>query len=191
MAEWVDPQGRAWLEADRRLRASRLSPQQVQVAWVKLANKNPIGDLNEHGQQLAEDTTAVVQNARARFPNLRIVYLSSRTYGGYSVGSLNPEPFAYEGGFVVRRLIQSQQAGQAALNWDSNRGEIRAPLLVWGPYLWADGVRPRKADGLTWQADDFSDAIHPNERGRQKVGDLMIDFFKNNALASPWFTGHR
>lgn len=29
MAQWADPQGRAWLEADRRLRSAGVSPQQV------------------------------------------------------------------------------------------------------------------------------------------------------------------
>src|SRR5262249_14215724 len=48
MAEWVDPRGKAWLEADRRLEAARVSPKQVQVAWVKLANKQPTGDLEKH-----------------------------------------------------------------------------------------------------------------------------------------------
>ncbi len=191
MAEWVDPHGRAWREADRRLRAAQISPQQVQVAWIKLANKNPIGDLTEHGKKMQSDTTAVLHNARQRFPNLRIAYLSSRTYGGYSVGTLNPEPFAYEGAFVVRWLIQAQLAGDDALNYDPERGVVRAPLLVWGPYLWADGETPRTSDGLTWLEEDFSDAVHPTESGRRKVCNLMMDFFKNNPLAAHWFTGRR
>ncbi|HMP78303.1 MAG TPA: hypothetical protein PKD54_02515 [Pirellulaceae bacterium] len=191
MAEWVDPQGRAWREADRRLRAAKISPLQVQVAWIKLANKNPIGELTEHGKRMQSDTMAVLHNARQRFPNLRIAYLSSRTYGGYSVGTLNPEPFAYEGAFVVRWLIQAQLEGNDALNCDPERGVVRAPLLVWGPYLWADGETPRKSDGLTWLEEDFSDAVHPTESGRRKVCNLMMDYFKNNPLAAPWFTGRR
>jgi len=97
MAEWVDPKARPWAEADRRLVQAKVSPKQVQVIWIELANKGPRGDLAEHGRKLKRDTLAVLQNAQARFPNLRIAYLGSRIYGGYATTALNPEPYAYEG----------------------------------------------------------------------------------------------
>ena len=51
--------------------------------------------------------------------------------------------------FSVRWLIQEQIKGSAELNSDPKKGKIVAPLLLWGPYLWADGITPRKSDGLT------------------------------------------
>jgi hypothetical protein len=188
MAEWVSPDAPAWKEADRRLAAAKVSPQQVQVAWVKLANKGPSGPLEEHGQKLQRDTLAVLQNARSRFPNLRIVYLSSRIYGGYATGPLNPEPYAYESAFPVRWLIQDQIAGKPELNFDADRGAVKTPLLLWGPYLWADGVTPRKSDGLTYsRADLAADGTHPSEAGRDKVAKQLLDFVKTNDLARTWF----
>jgi hypothetical protein len=188
MAEWVDPQGRPWMEAARRLEAARVSPQQVQVVWIKLANKSPRGELAEHGKKLQADTTAVVQNAKARFPNLRIAYLGSRIYGGYAGGALNPEPYAYESAFVVRWLIQDQIKGEPALNYDAARGAVKAPLLLWGPYFWGDGVTPRKSDGLVWLRDDLAgDGTHPSQSGRAKVAQMLLNFCKNDPLARPWF----
>jgi hypothetical protein len=188
MAEWVDAQARPWQEAARRLAAANVSPRQVQVAWIKLANKVPRGDLMEHGKKLEKDTLAVIQNAKAKFPNLQVAYLSSRIYGGYSSGPLNPEPYAYESAFVVRWLIQRQMKGDKELNHDAARGDVRAPVLLWGPYLWADGVTPRKADGLSYRREDLaSDGTHPSEAGRKKVAQLMLDFYKNDPLAKPWF----
>jgi hypothetical protein len=188
MAEWVDLKGRPWEEADRRLTAAKVTPQQVQVAWIKLANKVPSGDLLEHGQKLHKDTLAVLHNAKARFPNLRVVYLGSRIYAGYSSGKLNPEPYAYEGAFVVRWLIQDQIKGGVALNYDAERGAVKAPLLLWGPYLWADGVTPRKGDGLVWERKDLAaDGVHPSQSGRQKVADQLLKFFKTDANARTWF----
>ncbi len=188
MAEWVDPKGRPWEEADRRLTAAKVTSQQVQVAWIKLANKGPSGDLAEHGKKLQKDTLAVLHNARARFPNLRIVYLGSRIYGGYSTGRLNPEPYAYEGAFVVRWLIQGQIKGDASLNYDAERGAVKSPLLLWGPYLWADGATPRKSDGLVWERTDLAgDGVHPSQSGRQKVADQLLKFFKSEANAKTWF----
>jgi hypothetical protein len=184
MAEWADPKARPWEEAGRRLTAARVTPQQVQVAWVKLANKQPRGDLAEHGKKLQQDTLAVVRNARNRFPNLRIVYLSSRIYAGYGTGGLNPEPYAYEGAFVVRWLIQDQLNHKGELNYDP----AQAPLLLWGPYLWADGVTPRKADGLVWERQDLGgDGIHPSDSGRRKVSDQLLKFFKTDPNTRTWF----
>ncbi|HEX4149694.1 MAG TPA: hypothetical protein VHY20_11935, partial [Pirellulales bacterium] len=119
MARWADPDGAPWSVAMSRLEEAGLSPAQVQVAWVKLANARPTGELSEHGKQLETDTIAVLQNAKAKFPNLRIAYLASRIYGGYADGALNPEPYAYEGAFVCRWLIQKQMQGAADLNYDA------------------------------------------------------------------------
>lgn len=188
MAQWVDPQGRAWMEADRRLEAARVSPNQVQVVWVKLANVRPTGELSAHGRQLQADTLNVLQNAKARFPNLRIAYLGSRIYGGWATTPLNPEPFAYEGAFAVRWLIQDQITRDARLNYDPARGSVNAPVLLWGPYLWADGTTPRTSDGLIYErADLAADGTHPSERGRQKVADLLLRFFQTDSLASIWY----
>ena len=173
MAEWVKPNAPTWAEAARRLQRANVTPAQVQVAWIKLANKGPRGDLQTHGRQLQEDTLAVIQNAKEKYSNLRIAYLSSRIYGGYSGGPLNPEPFAYESAFPVRWLIQDQIQGQAELIYDSAGAAAKydkAQLLLWGPYLWADGVTPRKSDGLTWQREDLGpDGTHPAQSGRDKV----------------------
>ncbi|HVK14428.1 MAG TPA: hypothetical protein VM597_37160 [Gemmataceae bacterium] len=188
MAQWIDPRGRAWTEADRRLAAAKVSPKQVQVIWVKLANIGPRGELAEHGQKLQADTATVLRNANARFPNVRIAYLGSRIYGGYSTGPLNPEPYAYEGAFAARWLIQDQIKGTAGLNYDPARGAVTAPLLLWGPYLWADGTTPRQADKLVWEREDLAgDGVHPTDRGRRKVADMLLDFFKTDPLAATWF----
>lgn len=188
MAEWVDPEARPWQEASQRLSAAKVSPKQVEVAWIKLANKAPHGDLMEHGKKLESDTLAVIQNAKTKFPNLRVVYLSSRIYGGYATNRLNPEPYAYESGFVVRWLLQRQMNGDKALNYEANRGDMRAPVLLWGPYLWADGTTPRKADGLTYRREDLGpDGTHPSPTGRMKVAKLLLNFFKTDPLAKAWF----
>lgn len=188
MASWVSPQARAWDEADRRLAAAGVSPKQVQVVWIKLANKGPSGDLQAHGRELQRDTLAVLQNAKARFPNLRIAYLASRIYAGYAASGLNPEPYAYEGAFAVRWLIQDQIAGRPELAYDDSKGQAKAPLLLWGPYFWADGTTPRQSDHLVWERGDLGpDGTHPSQTGRRKVADMLLKFFKEDPLARTWF----
>jgi hypothetical protein len=187
MAQWVDPNARAWIEADRRLSAASLGTRQVQAAWIKLANVRPTGELAEHGRKLYDDTVAVLRNAKIRFPNLRIAYLGSRIYAGYSNGPLNPEPYAFEGAFVVRWLIRDQVKGIVPLRYGQTAGS-QMPLLLWGPYLWADGTTPRKSDGLTWERTDFAtDGVHPSESGRRKVADMLLKYFTTDPLAKSWF----
>ncbi len=183
MAAWAQPDGKPWQEALNRLQRSEVTRQQVQIAWIKLANAGPSGSMNDHLTQLEADTVQVLHNLKARFPNLRIAYLSSRTYGGYAHTGLNPEPYAYEGAFAVRHLIQRQIAGIKDLGLD------QSPLLVWGPYLWANGMKGRHIDGLKFSKEDFGDdGTHPSQIGRAKVANLLLEFFATNPLAKSWFT---
>ncbi|QDU31811.1 hypothetical protein ETAA8_69710 [Anatilimnocola aggregata] len=187
MAEWASPAARPWTTASNLLSAAKVSPQQVQVAWIKLANKGPRGNLPEHGKTLQQDTLAVIQNAKAKFPNLRVAYLSSRIYAGYATTPLNPEPYAYESAFVVRWLIQDQIKGSDTLT-AGNDATAKAPVLLWGPYLWADGTTPRATDKLVYLREDLAnDGTHPSEQGRRKVAQQLLDFFKTDELARVWF----
>lgn len=182
MAEWAPPDAQPWAQAKARLASAGVTPQQVQVAWVKLANKGPSGTLQEHGKKLEADTLKVLQHAKALFPNLRIAYLGSRTYGGYANGNLNPEPYAYESAFPARWLIQRQ------MNEDAELALTKSPLLLWGPYLWADGMQGRKTDDLKWERSDFvGDGVHPSESGRAKVTELLLKFLTEDPLAKGWF----
>jgi hypothetical protein len=61
-------------------------------------------------------------------------------------------------------------------------------ILLWGPYFWADGITPRIADGLVWQRSDFTnDGVHPTLKGREKVADQLLRFFKDDAGTKMWF----
>ncbi len=133
MAEWVDPDARPWAEAARRLQRAGVSPAQVQVAWIKLANKGPRGDLQAHGRKLQRDTQAVIQNAKAKFPNLRIAYLSGRIYGGYSGGGAQSRTVRLRVG-VCRTLADSGPNG---------RQDSQSALAALGPL--SLGRRPHAA----------------------------------------------
>ena len=188
-AVFADPTANAWSVIDMRLRAAGAHPAQVQAVWLKEANAGPTQGFPLAAQILRDDLRDVVRNLRAKFPNLRLCYLSSRIYAGYASTTLNPEPYAYESGFAVRWLIEEQIAGGPLLNHDPAAGAVVAPWLAWGPYLWADGLVPRTADGLTWACADFAaDGTHPATSGRAKVAQMLLDFFTSDATTEPWFS---
>jgi hypothetical protein len=188
---WADPAAALWSQVDQRLRAAGVTALQVQVAWVKHAEAGPAqyGEFPHHARQLQGNIARSLALLKERFPNLRLAYLSSRIYAGYATTGLNPEPYAYESAFAVRWLIREQLEGRAELNGDPAQGPVRVPLLLWGPYLWADGSRARAGDGLSYLREDLSpqDGTHPSELGRRKVAEQLLTFFKTDATARTWF----
>jgi len=135
---WVepmaDPGSEYWTEVDRRLAAAGVTDEQVQVIWLKEAEDFPEGAFPDHAQALAAQLEAVVRIAHDRYPNLQIVYLSSRVYAGYAqvgrrnANRINPEPYAYESAFAVRWLIEKQTSGDPDWNAAPNAGPVTAPV---------------------------------------------------------------
>ena len=175
-AERVKKQPAYWDSVDQHLIAAGVSAAQVQAIWLKEAIAGESRRFPQDAKALQADLRAIVRVMRVRYPNLRLVYLSSRTYGGYAITGLNPEPAAYDSGYAVRGLIQERMAGK-----------VTGPWLGWGPYLWTDGLRGRN-DGLFWACDDVeNDGTHPSRSGIQKVATLLLDFFKTDPTARRWF----
>jgi hypothetical protein len=181
------PDANYWSIDTDRLRAAGVTSQQVQVVWLKQANAGPTQAFPAEVKKLQADIVATLHNLHDKFPNLKIAYLSSRTYGGYAGTPLNPEPHAFETGFAVKWLIADQIAGGAELNFDPTKGAVRAPWLAWGAYLWTDGTKGRQ-DRFVWQREDCGpDGTHPSDSGRRKVAGLLLEFFKDEPTAQPWF----
>ena len=180
---WANPGAQnPWEVLDQRLRQAGVTAQQVQVAWVKQALAGPagLGEFPRHAETLKKDMVVLLNRLHEKFSNLHLAYLSSRIYGGYATTPLNPEPYAYESAFVVRWLIEDQIRGE---------GPVKSPLLLWGPYLWADGEKGRKSDNLIWRREDLGpDGTHPSDSGRRKVAELLLRFIESDPTAKIWFT---
>lgn len=181
-----DPNEDYWTLLDARLTAAGLTRSQVQVLWIKQAfGTAPTTAFPDHALALQEQYVLLVNQAKQRFPNLRLAYLSSRIYGGYSTNPQRFEPLSYETGFAVKWLIEAQ------INESDGRlrhvgADAPAPVLAWGPYIWANGTTPR-SDGLTWQLADFeTDRIHPTDAGRLKVAQQFM-MVLSDAQRAPWY----
>jgi hypothetical protein len=181
-----NPAASFWTVIDQRLRSAGVSRQQVQVAWVKEADAGPTTGFPTYARTLSTELETIVRTLKSYYPNIRIAYLSSRIYAGYATTPLNPEPYAYESGFSVKWLVEKQINADTSLA--HAQPKPRAPWLAWGPYLWGDGLTPRASDGLIWQAADYqTDGTHPSPNGQRKVAALLLNFFKSDPTATPWF----
>jgi hypothetical protein len=188
-----------------RVRDDVLAPQglseaQVQVIWLKVANptpdtgpgSGPMPAAGSDADSLVMRMGAIIRAAKVRYPNLQMVFASSRIYAGYANITLNPEPYAFEYGFSVKWLVEAQIAQMSGGPPDPRAGNLNydtvAPWIAWGPYLWANGLTPR-ADGLIWERTDLAaDGTHPSTPGgRQKVGTMLLTFFKTSPHSACWF----
>jgi hypothetical protein len=170
------PRSGYWAALERRLEDAGVSPRDVQVVWLKEAISGEDRSFPHDARALRANLRGIARTLTRRFPNLRLIYTSSRTYGGYAVTGFNPEPAAYDSGFAVRWFIQ-----------DRMEGKLRGPWIGWGPYLWTDGTTGR-ADGFTWTCEDVRrDGTQPSAVGAAKVGRLLLEFFKSDPTAKSWF----
>jgi hypothetical protein len=204
---WDHPQDSNYFRIRDRVLAPRgLSEAQVQIVWVKSGNPFPSVSLVNCPGELQScpgvDAVALtvtlgdtVRALQTRYPNLKLVLLSSRIYAGYAgypvvLWDLNPEPYAYESGFSVKWLIEAQIDQMSGAGVDPLGGDLDyagTPWLGWATYLWADGTTPR-SDGLAWEcADVDSDGTHPAQSGEQKVGAELLDSVLTSPVSAPWF----
>jgi hypothetical protein len=210
--------------------ASGVSAAQVQIAWIDSANGRdhsenrgcqPLGTLclslcdpstvgcvnNENTTNALneeEEFGETMRAAKTRFPNLKLLFFSSRVYGGYaSASDADPEPFAYETGYGIKWLIQAQINQISTGTVDPVGGDLSygsAPWIAWGPYFWADGPNPR-SDGLVWcngqsgspckgEVDFGPGGLHLNTTGGNKAGNLLLNYFLTSPYTQAWFAAN-
>ncbi|HVF39037.1 MAG TPA: hypothetical protein VM939_03985 [Gemmatimonadaceae bacterium] len=196
---WASPTS----ENYERIRTVRLAPlglseNQVQAVWLKLGS-------TRRASSLPTDTAdaylfmsvlgQTIRTLKVRYPHLQLVFISSRSYRGYAADSA-AEPFAYEEGFSVKWVIDSQMNEMRGAPANPRVGSLdfvrkTAPWIGWGPYLWADGAATR-SDGVQWERADFEeDGVHPSQSGENKVAAILLAFFKNSHHTRCWFLANQ
>ena len=182
-----------------------LTEEQVQIAiFDEAATKLPILSLFDGGPKsdayiLEANLAKAIRAARHRWPNLKQVFVNSRIYAGYNAfKELNPEPFAYEGGFAVKWLIEAQVVQRRTGVVDPVAGDLLGnglPWIGWAAYIWGNGnSNPAGSTALSWSpwvsrqdiGDYQTDNLHPNRNGIQLVGTALDNFFLSSQY-SPWF----
>src|SRR5581483_8868897 len=109
-SEQADPNSRYWPEVEQRLAAAGVTAKQVQAFWIKEVIPGAVG-FPDKAKELAKNLTATLNNIHDKFPNAKVAYLSSRTYGGWTEAGGSPEPGAYETGFAVKWVAMGQIDG--------------------------------------------------------------------------------
>lgn len=181
---WIDPafDNNLWASCvQQKLAAAGIRPDQVLVIYHKAANQFTTAtgggalptypatgsDYDNFGANL----TAFSARVKLKFPSVRAVYTSSRSYGGYAGNVGRGEPLSYE-------------EGHALNSWLAGHPTVDGVWYGWGPYLWApacsDGITNRS--GVCYDRVDYvEDGVHPASSGRAKVSRMIHDRLRQHA----------
>jgi hypothetical protein len=172
-----------------------LEPIQVQVGWLMHNSRTDSNgtDINSYVDTLIKRFTASLNALIYYYPNLKVLFISGFPYGGYAdpmkvLYHIIHEPVSYHHNFAVKELIGRQIMGDPTLRF--KEPDRQAPLIVWGPPLWADGMNPNNYDGLTWNCEtEFSEdggGYHLTNLGKDKLAGILLDFFRTGTLTKGW-----
>lgn len=180
---WIDPADDAvtWDACvNQRLPARGITRDQVRVIWHKAADINvtangavlpPYPDQNSDYFHFYDNLTTFAGRVGVKFPAVRAVYTTSRSYGGFSGTPDRGEPLSYEQGHALNQ-------------WLARFPDFSGVWFGWGPYIWAPDCTSGSTNGsgLCYDRADFRvDGYHPSTSGQDKVADLLHARFSQHA----------
>ena len=175
----------AWENLKKKVESKYITEKQIQIIWINLSNLESTGDTNSDNKKFADDLQKITETALIKYPNTRVIYLSSPRYMGYSTEPAYTEPISYESAFAVRELINRQENGE--LNFRENITSLQSDtVLLWGPYIWNNSKVKDSAYSITRESL-MSDGLIFTAPGRQDyILDLFI-FWSENEFTQTWF----
>jgi hypothetical protein len=173
-----------WEKALEQITMLGYSAAQVQLVWLST------GDMQVYDQEFPQQALSqlekyrkVLQLLQQHFPNLRLVWVSDRAYGGYITNKQAlplREPAAYYTSWAVKWLIEQQILEQPSFGYQD------IPCIDWGPTLWTNGAIG-DSKGYTWNRSDADEGgIHPTEAGKWKEGKRLFQFIVNYPGMPEW-----
>lgn len=63
---------------------AEVTPQQVVAVWMEPEVAHPPGEFPSDMEQMHSELRTLIPDLLVRVPNLKLLYLASRTYAGYS-----------------------------------------------------------------------------------------------------------
>lgn len=186
-----DQQGKYWQTVESRVAQAGLTNEQVQIVWLQEDDlRNTTSSFPDRADMLVEEFIYAIQKLKVRYPNLQIIYLTARHTTDYMPADAkdkHKEPRAYLNGWAMKFLIEEQINGNKELAYKGEK--VKAPLLMWGPYFWTQGEKPR-SDGYSFTPDMTTpDGVHPNDKGKVKVANDILQFWESDPVSQIWYYG--
>lgn len=158
---------------------------QMQVGWIYFNDKwDTAAEITfpDEPMQVADDLTTYLQLLKIYFPNIKIVFVSGRHYGGFCDTLMEQyaaisEPSSYYNNFAVKWLIERQITGDPDLRYFGINTKV--PFITWGNYFWTNGASPRITDGRNYPCEKFSvtDGYHLTDSTNVEDANYMMNYF--------------
>ena len=153
-----------WQIAMNKVSQAGYTANDIDMAWYfNTWGYEEFVDFNVYLATMRDSLNITMSNIVTLFPNAQLIYLTSREYGGFVVGTLSAEPKPYWDGYAVNDVIATRIASP---------NEV--PIL-WQAYQW----------NPLWPESYFreNDGVHLSDLGLDVASDLWISFF----VGEPWF----
>lgn len=181
---------------------------QVQIGWMYFNAKGLTEPptFPDNSVFMKDQFVKFINKSKEYFPNLKIMYVSSRHWGGYADTTLTEyyslaEPASYQNSWTVKWLIEEQINNTNPL-LQYKGANPKSPYLLWGPNFWCDGNLKRAWDDKKYVcllSFDLDDGYHLSDQQDSKdaldiedvmyFGDVGKQFMKNSPVwenCIPW-----
>lgn len=180
-----------WNLATDTLSSYGLSNLQVQIVWIEQEHTGSTNTVFPTAPlQLVNEYRKLLEVILLKYPNVKIAYINSRAYAGYSDNSSGPGlsfPRDYYNSWAVKWIIENQITNVTGFDYTGTNPSI--PFIDWATNSWANGNIP-KLDGFFWDClNDFgaSDGLHLSTVGEMKIGKRLFNYFKTDTVSKIWF----
>lgn len=185
----LDENSEYWEKATDDLNNAGLSNLQIQMIWISTGDMQSASlDFPEQSIVLADKYQTLLVLIKHTYPNIKIVFLSDRTFAGYIDNNgpqLLAEPTAYYTSWAIKFLIERQLQSLSGYTYSD------IPFIDWGPMLWTNG-ETGDSYNYKWNCEDAAKGgIHPTAKGRSKEAIRLYTFFRNHPYTKQWFTSPR
>ncbi len=184
------------------------TPEQVQIGWMYFNAKGLTEPpaFPDKSLEMEESYIQFINRAMEYFPNLKIMYISSRHWGGFADTTITEyyslaEPASYQNSWSVKWTVESQINGtDPRLQYKG--ANPKAPYILWGPNFWCDGELKRMWDDKKYVCElsfDEDDGYHLSDQQDSKdaldildvmyYGEVGKQFTKNSSVwefCVPW-----
>jgi hypothetical protein len=181
----MNPNDTYWARVNNTI-INKTSYKQVQIIYLETDDSSRVSWPNKP-IMVKNDIDSSLRVFKAKFPNLKLVYVLGRTRTFGNLQFYNREPGPYYFGWGCKWAIEDQINGMQGTAYKG--ANAVAPMLTWGFYEWADSI-PRKTDGFSWRSSQTADGLHASTVGQDTLTTRFQKFLLSDRYASIWYARH-
>ena len=184
--EIMDSTSNYWKVANRKMKDSSITAQQVQVIYMETDDSVQTNIFPDRPLRTKVEFQQALRLFKIRFPNIKLVYLLGRASAFKEERKnkvSNTEPCPYFNGWACKWVIEDQINQVAGTEYKGKKAV--SPLVTWGWYEWGNSI-PR-SDGFTWTVNETSDSLHANDAGADSLATRFQNFLLTDRNARIWY----